>query len=194
MSPRSKFEEVTVGYTRWLIKWRYLAVLVSLITAFGAGSGARFLGFDTDYRAFFSKENPQLLAFEAMQNIYTKNDNIMFVVTPKDGHVFTPQTLAAIEELAEEGWKIPFALRVDAVSNFQNTVAEEDDLIVEDLVENGADFSPAELEYARDVALREPFLVNRIISDKAHVTGVNVTVEMPGKALDEVPTAGPVQP
>ena len=189
MSPRTKFEEATVGYANWVMRWRWLVVIVSILVAFGAASGARFLGFDTDYRVFFSDENPQLQAFEAMQNIYTKNDNIMFIVTPKDGDVFTPQTLAAIEELTEEGWKVPFALRVDAISNFQNTIAEEDDLIVEDLVEGGQDFSTAELDYAKSVALREPNLVSRIVSDQAHVTGVNVTVELPGEAIDEVPTA-----
>ena len=42
--------------------------------------------------------------------------------------------MAAVEELTEAAWQIPYTIRVDSVSNFQHTYATEDDLIVEDLV------------------------------------------------------------
>ena len=43
---------------------------------------------------FFSKDNPDLLSFEAMENIYTKQDNVFFIIKPREGDVFTPVTLA----------------------------------------------------------------------------------------------------
>ena len=131
----SKFEQRVVAYSKFVIRWRW--VVIPLVIAFVAlaGSGARFIKFDNDYRYFFSKENPQLIAFEALQNIYTKNDNVLFVLEPKDGDVFTSQTLAAVEELTEKAWRIPFAIRVDGLSNFQYTYANDDDLIVEDLIQ-----------------------------------------------------------
>ena len=138
MSRTSRLDQYTVPYTRWVIRWRWPIVGVMLLVAMLLGSGARGLFFDTNYRAFFSDENPQLTAFEALQNIYTKNDNILFVVAPEDGRVFTPTTLDAIETLTAEAWKVPYAIRADAVTNFQHTYAEEDDLIVQDLVEEAA--------------------------------------------------------
>ncbi len=178
-----------VGYTRWLIKWKYLVIPLCLIVALAAGSGARFLAFDTDYRAFFSEENPQLLAFEALQNIYTKNDNVMFMVETKDGKIFTKEHLAAIEELTEEAWQVPFTIRVDAITNFQNTTASEDDLLVEDLVEDAMNLSAAQIENAKQVALAEPVIVNRLLSNRAHVAGVNATLQLPGDDINEVPEA-----
>ena len=82
-------------------------------------SGVRFLRMETAYRVFFGKDNPQLKAFDAVQDIYTKNDNILFVVAPDDGEVFTRQTLAAVEDLTAEAWKVPYAIRVDALTNFR---------------------------------------------------------------------------
>ena len=99
MSRTSRLDTFVVSYTRWVIRWRWPIVIATLLVALFIGSGARGLFFNTNYRAFFSDENPQLNAFEALQNIYTKNDNILFVVAPGDEEVFTPSTLDAIEHL-----------------------------------------------------------------------------------------------
>ena len=189
MSRTSRLDTFVVPYTRWVIRWRWPIVIASLLVAMLLGSGAQGLFFDTNYRAFFSDENPQLTAFEALQNIYTKNDNILFVVAPGDEAVFTPTTLDAVEALTAEAWKVPYAIRVDAITNFQHTYAEEDDLIVQDLVEGATGKTPGELQAAQTVALGEPFLRNRLIDDETRVTGVNVTLQLPEDDATAVPEA-----
>ncbi|WP_419616945.1 efflux RND transporter permease subunit [Thiolapillus sp.] len=169
------------------MRHRWLVVILSVILIALAASGARFLGFSNDYRMFFSEENPQLLAFEALQNTYTKTDNILFVVSPRDGNVFTPKTLATVEWLTKESWQLPYSLRVDSITNYQHTEAEEDDLLVADLVEDAANLTDEQLKKIRDVALHEPLLRNRLISPDGAHTGINITVQLPGKKLDEVP-------
>jgi len=165
-------------FSRWMMRWRYLVILMTFVAVGAAASGARFLQFTTDYRVFFSKENPQLQAFEALQNTYTKNDNVLIVVAPKDGKVFTRETLASVERLTKQAWQVPYSIRVDSVTNFQHTYGEEDDLIVEDLVTDAGSFSDEDLERVKEIALNEPFLRNRLISPKAHVTAVNVTIQL----------------
>ncbi len=175
-------------YTRWMMRWRYLVVLMTFVAVGAAASGTRFLQFTTDYRVFFSKENPQLKAFEALQNTYTKNDNVLFVLAPRDGKVFTRKALASVERLSRADWQIPYTSRGEAATNVQYTYAREDDLVVEDLVMNAASLSDAELEQVKKIALNEPLLLNRLIPQKAHVTGVNVTVQLPRKnPASEVP-------
>jgi predicted RND superfamily exporter protein len=185
MSKGTRFDSWVTAYARWVIRWRVPVIIASLGLAVAAASGGRFIGFSTDYRVFFSDENPQLEAFEALQNVYTKNDNILFVVEPEDGNAFSAATLSAVEELTAEAWKIPFAIRVDAVTNFQHTRAEEDDLVVEDLVRNAELLTEAELAERQAIALAEPIVRNRLLPDEAHVTGVNVTMQFPGEAIDE---------
>ena len=89
--------------------------------------------FDGDYHVFFSKSNPELEAFDGLQEKYSKVDNIIMVLAPKNKNVFTKENLIAIEELTAEAWNTPYSSRVDALTNYQHTRAEGDDLYVEDL-------------------------------------------------------------
>ena len=177
---------VTVG--EWVVRNPWLVIVLSIVLIMLVGSGGRFLVFDTDYRAFFSKENPQMLAFEELQDTYTKNDNVMFVLAPNDGKVFTPETLEAVAWVTEQGWQLPYSIRVDSITNFQHTRGEDDDLIVEDLVFDPSSLSADDLKRIEEIALSEPRLRDRLISDRSHVTGVNVTVQIPGDdPTSEVP-------
>ena len=187
--PEPRPETAVERFTRFVIRWRWAIIAMTVIAALPMISGARFLTFNTSYRAFFSKQNPQLESFEALQNIYTKNDNILFVLEPADDNAFTASTLSAVEELTAEAWKIPFAIRVDAVTNFQHTRATEDDLIVEDLVENAAEMSPSDIASRKAIAINDPLLRNRLVPPAANVTGVNVTLQLPGDDITEVPRA-----
>ncbi|MDM8562439.1 MMPL family transporter [Candidatus Marithioploca araucensis] len=165
-------------YSQWVIRWRYFIILATLVLV-GLTTLGFPLKFDTDYRVFFSEENPQLVAFEDLQSTYTKNDNVLIVLAPKNGRVFTQETLEVVENLTHEAWQIPYSIRVDSITNFQHTYAHGDDLTVEDLVSNAKTLSEADMVRAKKVALSEPMLINKLISPKAHVTAINVTVQLP---------------
>lgn len=169
-----------IRYTEWILKWKYLVVFLSVAMVFALAAGAGKLAFTNDYRIFFSKENPQLNAFEELQNTYTKNDNVLFVIAPKDKQVFTTKTLAAVKDITEQAWQIPYSIRVDSVTNFQHTYAEGDDLVVDDLVVDPDSMTQEELNHVKQVALHEPMLLNRLISPDAGYTGVNVIIQLPG--------------
>ena len=64
----------------WVIRFRWWIIPLTLFVVMATASGGRLIGFSTDYRVFFSKDNPELLAFEALQNIYTKNDGVLFAI------------------------------------------------------------------------------------------------------------------
>ena len=172
-------------YGRWVVKWRWPVLVTALALSFLATAGARRLGFIDEYRVFFGPDNPQLLAFDAVEAIYTKNDNILMILEPPDGEAFTNQTLAIVEEMTAEAWKIPFAIRVDSLSNFQHSWAEGDNLIVEDLVRDAEALTPEELSAKREIALTEPMLLNRIVPSRTHVVGLNITLQLPRKETDE---------
>jgi len=167
-------------FARWVITHRWWVILASILLVTAMASGGRFLQFTTDYRVFFSADNPQLQAFEALENTYTRDDNILFVIAPKDGKVFTRRTLASIEQLTRLGWQTPYSIRVDSISNFQYSYASGDELIVEDMVQDVALLSKEDIRKIRDAVLKEPLLVNRLISPQAHVAGVNITIQFPG--------------
>jgi len=176
------------NYGKWILKYRWPVIIACLAAVILAASGGRFLSFTNNYRVFFSEDNPQLKAFDALERMYTKNDNVMFIVTPRDGNVFNKKTLAIVEELTKEVWQLPFSIRVDSITNFQHTSAEGDDLVVQDLVEDAQQLSIQQIQKIKEIALNDPILKNRLISKTAAVTGVNATIQLPGKdETKEVP-------
>lgn len=174
---------------QWVVRNRWLVIVVSLLILCQIAWGMRYLTLNNDARVYFSKENPQLQALNALENTFTKDDSILFALAPKNGNVFTRQTLAAVEALTEAGWQIPFSSRVDSITNFQHTRTDGDELIVEDLVQDAASLSNADLERIKTISLTEPLLVNRLVAGSGKVTGVNINLILPGKSMNESPKA-----
>lgn len=163
---------------RWVVKFRWPVLIGTLLIAMAFGAGGQ-MGFNSDYHVFFSEDNPQMLAYDGLQNKYTKDDNVFIVIAPKDGEVFTKETLKAIEELTANAWQTPYSSRVDAITNFQYTRAVEDDLYVEDLISDAVNKSNTELAELKKIATTDPRLVHRLINEEGTVTAVNVTVRLP---------------
>ena len=174
MSPRT--------FTEWLLSHRAFVLTASILILIASVSGVTQLNFSADYRVLFSDKNPQLKAFEEMESIYGKRDNLMIVVAPKDGNVFTKSTLKTISSITEKAWETPYSVRVDSITNFQHTTASEDDLTVAPLFEDIESLDAAEIEARRKVTMAEPLLFNRMISEKGHVTAINIMINTPENA------------
>ena len=176
-----KFEQ---AYSQWVMNNRLLIIVATLVLVALVGRGMGNLEFTNNYRVFFSEDNPELLAFEALEKTYSKNDNVLFVITPKDGNVFTRETLSVIKDLTDKSWQIPFSTRVDSITNYQHTESlQEDDLKVGDLVDDPSVLTAADIEKIKKVALNEPLLQGRLISGDGETAGVNITIHLPGKDL-----------
>jgi uncharacterized protein len=182
-------DRLATGLAHAVIRWRWTTIFVAVASAVLIATGASRLEFANNYRAFFSDENPELVAFEDLQATYTKNDNFLFVLEPADGDAFSANVISAVEALTEEAWRIPYAIRVDSISNFQHSYGVEDDLIVEDLYRDGASMEEAERQRRGQIALDEPLLRNQLITGEGDVTAVNVVLQYPEKELTEIPEA-----
>ena len=173
-------ERFIPAYARWVIHWRWPVLVMCLLAAVAAASGVRYLKTTADFRVYFGPENPELIAYETLENTYTKTDHILFVLQPRDKHVFTRETLGIVKRLTEDAWHIPYSIRVDSITNFQHTEAVGDDLFVADLVERPEDLTDIKLAKIKNVALNEPALAKRLIAADAGTTGVMVTLQFPG--------------
>lgn len=164
---------------QWLIEQRLALFIVTLLILGGTSLGLAKLQVTTDYKIFFDRDNPQLVAYEDIQNTFTKSENILFILAPHNNNVFTNDNLAAIDWLTEQAWKLPYSARVESLNNFQHTEAVDEDLLVGDLVEGPYDKSIQQLDILRDIALNEPLLVKRLVSSQGHVAAVDVVLQLP---------------
>jgi uncharacterized protein len=167
------------AWGRFVIRYRWPLLVASLAGVMIMGYGAQYMKFNGDYDVFFSKENPQLLAFDALQDKYTQDENVFLVFEPQDGDVFTQKTLTAIENFAQKAWKTPHATRVDALTNFQYAQAVGDDLYVDDLISDASSKTSEELSRIKQIATTDPRIKNRLVNEQGSLTAINITVQLP---------------
>lgn len=178
---------MTERFASWVIRWRWLIILTTVVGVLITAKGGANIVFSSNYRVFFAEGNEQLNAFETLQNTYTKSDNVIIVMTPVAGDVFSAPYLRAVNDVTEAAWQLPYSTRVDSLTNYQHTEAEEDDLVVADLVEDPDALNQTRLAAIREIVLNEPLLKKRLVSADAKISLVNVTAQMPQLAEDEVP-------
>lgn len=176
-------------YFELVVDFRYSAIILALALCIFSSVGISKLKIVSDFEVFFGEDNPELIAFHELQDVYGKSDNVIFIVTPENKNVFSKESLNAVLDLTAKSWMLPYSLRVESITNYQHTSVDNDDLDVSNLIESGA-MSDARLSLAKEVALSEVSLKNRLINTDASVTGVLVTFQLPridkNKEIQEV--------
>ena len=165
----------------WVIMLRWPIIVAAIVLTGIAASGTLFLEFSTDHRVYFSKNNPQLLAYHEMEDMYGKSDNVFFAIAPENRDATSALALEATAWLTEQAWQIPFTSRVDSITNFQHTTADGDEILVRELVDESAYSDAEERSRIREIALAEPVLAGRLLARDGGVSGINVRVQLPGE-------------
>ena len=173
-----------------VLRWRWPILGLTVLFVVVMAAGGQHLKISNDSRIFFSKDNPQLIAFEALEATYTEANTVLIAVAPKAeagaGGIFTSDALTAIAGLTEKGWLLPYSTRVDSLTNFSHTWADEDELIVEDLVAAPADLSLQDLARIEKIALNETQLGNRLVAADGRTTAVLVNFVLPDESAEAV--------
>ncbi len=162
-------------YINFTLSRRWLVVLLAVLSMLAAAAGLPGIAVSSSYRVLFGKDNPDLLAFDKLQDTYSASRSALIAIAPKVGTVFTRETLAAIEELTEAAWQTPHSIRVNSLTNYFHSEAVEDDLTIAPLVEGAASLSDAELDRIRTIALSEPELVGQLIAGDGRVGGLVIS-------------------
>ncbi len=172
----------------WITHHPWLSLLLATLLLITALSGAGGYQYSVDHRAFFSPDNPQLQAYETLQDDYSRTDTILIALAPAAGQVFDADFLSVLQELTEAAWQVPYTQRVESLTNFQHTRVDGDFIDTANLVDSPAELSAQDLEQLRRIAINEPFLVDSLVNPAASVAGVRLTLNMPGEdPLAETP-------
>ncbi len=176
------FFEILIAQRRWF-------ALLSLAVCFSLILGLPKLGFDSSYRVFFSPDNPQLLAYDKLNNEYTSTDNLTFIVTSSTNNIYTQANIQTLITLTKKAWELPFSQRTQSLVNFPYTETEHingtDEFIVYDLVDtelwkktinSKGEISRPYLLETQQKALSEELLVNRLISSDKSLAIIDVAL------------------
>ena len=162
-----------------VLRRRWLVVAIVGLVMLAVSAGAAFIRVSNDYRIMFREDDPQLATLDALETTYSESRAVLIALAPHEGSIFTRESLAALEELTETAWQVPYSSRVNSLTNFSHSEAFEDDLIVGPLVEDAASLSDADLTRVEAIALNEIELADRLVSLDGRVGGLAIDFVLP---------------
>ncbi len=175
-------------FAEFVVNNRIKVAIVTMLLALGVFAGIPNLKLDTDGRVFMAADNPDKIRLDRFEQEFAKDDNLAIIIVPADGEVFTPRTLGAIGAMTEDLWNLPYVRLVNSITRFQNTYADGDMMVVEDLVPEPDMVTNDEAAAARAVALDRIEISNSLINEEASATAISVIFRLPGIDLvSEIP-------
>lgn len=174
-----EFPRLIDCYINWLLRWHKPIVVVSVVATLALGFCVSRLTFTNELRAYFSEDNPQLAAFDALEATYDKQETLNFVVVAKNADLFNDNTLTLVWELTELGWQAPYSNRVSSIANYQHTTGTGDELVVEPLIAHPDALTQSAITRIREVVLNEPSLAGALISANGKATLVLIALTLP---------------
>ena len=166
-------------YTAAILRYRWLVVALATLVMLGIAAGVRFITVTNDYRILFGEDNPQLLAFDALENTYSASNAALIAIAPRDGSVFTREVLGAVEELTEAAWRAPYSSRVNSLTNYTHSEALDDDLVVAPLVDDASSLSDADVVRIEKIALNAVEIAGRLVAHDGRTAGVAINFILP---------------
>lgn len=142
-------------------------------------AGLAFITVSNEWRDLFDKDNPQLVAFDRLEDTYSATNVALIALEPRSGSVFTRETLGALKALTEAAWLVPWASRADSLANYYHSEAAGDVLNVERLVQDAASLDDAGLARIERIALGEIEIAGRLVSRDGRVAGLAITFSLP---------------
>ena len=159
---------------------RWLTILVTVLLMMALAAGARHIvEVDVDVRNHFGSDDPHIVALEHLEATYALSDAALIAVAPRNGTIFSQESLVAIEELTERLWRTPYVTRVDSIANYSHSEGFEDELVVEPLIDDAGSLTDEDMERIRRISLATEEIAGRFVSRDGRVAGLVVSVALP---------------
>ena len=179
------------GVRPFVLRHSGATIALALVCVLAVAVGSVRLSFDPRYSTFFAADDPQLVAFEHLREVFGPSDAVSFVVEAPQGDVFSATSLELLEVLTARAWHLPFAQRVESLTNYSHSsvdCAPDDpetcDLVtIAPLVDAADALDAADRASVRAIALAAPELAGRLVDAVGERAAVVVTVRPHGDPM-----------
>lgn len=159
------------AFGEWILKYRWLNIVLFLVILGGSFSGLRQLQTDVDMDNWFLEDDELLVTKERFEEIFGSDQYCAVLVQADD--VFAPEVLARIREMGRELLdRVPYADDVISLTDFEFSRGTEEGLEIGELIPEEIPEDPEALDWIRQQALAKPLMKNRIFSDDSRQTWV----------------------
>ncbi len=155
-----------------LLRYRVINFIFSVLLLVFALAGFQYFKFDGSARAFFDKDYQPYLDLELIEEKYGKESRIFIMLENTSGDVFSPELMDIQANMTEQARLLPYIVRVDSLSNFLHTYANDDELIVEALFESDINYSEQQRQRIQAIATQDISLVNRLVTSDAQYSAI----------------------
>ena len=142
--------------------------------------------FNNSPHVYFNPQDEGFIALREMEDTYAPDNALVILFAPKQGDLFTRESLAAVEDITRLAWKLPHAIRVDSIANFQHTVSTDDSLETDYLYEDAEKLTAEQIARVKNIALNEKSMLRQTISEDGTLASIIVNV-----VVDEAVSQGP---
>jgi len=132
--------------------------------------------FDTSTEGFLYKDDPQILAYNDFRNQFGRDEKIIIALKTKDvfERSFLKKLFALHDDIEQHA---PYINDVSSLKNARKTTGNEDELVVEDLFEDGMPVDEKQLAAIKKFALSNPIYENLYLSEDASFTTIMITTQ-----------------
>lgn len=169
---------------RKLVLWAFF-IAMTVFAFMGLGR----VKFDMTIEGWFAKDDPTLVALEGFRTQFGSEDNLYIIYKPKDGNVFSAQSLATAKKIREDLLSRRLALKeseqsalkrivkITALTNAPVLRAEGDALISRPLTGRTLPTTPEELEQLRKIAESQETFPMLYFSKDGKYGGIHVETD-----------------
>ncbi|WP_290567053.1 efflux RND transporter permease subunit, partial [Algiphilus sp.] len=161
-----------------MIVWRGVCAAVAVLVSLIASAGMMYLSFTTDYRAFFSEDNPDLKQLEFIEQNFARAETLVITLAPQDGAVFSGDTLDAVRWLSDQALRLPYAKGVSSITEYYPARGREGELVVQPLIPEGP-LTDSARAAIRAEALADERITGIMLARDGDVTGIIAHFELP---------------
>ena len=177
---RARAEKKFEHFSDFIFENRLKILFAMLALVFTLASNLPNITFDTSTEGFLYEDDPQILAYNDFRNQFGRDEKIIIAlkVSDKSKDIFQRPFLKTLFSLHEEiENKAPYIKDVSSLKNARKTTGNEDELIVEDLFEDGIPEDDKQLAEIKQFALGNPIYENLYLSEDATFTTIMITTQ-----------------
>ncbi len=166
-------------FGEFILRYRWQAFIVALLVCGTMMAGLKDLRFTSNQRIYFSPDNPQNIDLDNLQNQFSQDEGFLLAIDLGPKKVFEQESLKILYEITEESWTIPNSTRVDSIANYMHSIAFEDSLDVNALIDDPSDLTLERVDKIGEIARDEGALKNKLFSDDETMMLVSVSFRFP---------------
>jgi predicted RND superfamily exporter protein len=171
---------------RHLIRHRLYYFIGTFLVLMTLSSQLLHMVFNGNVNVMFDEENTHFQRLKQLDQQYIESNYLIILFEPAEGSVYQRKSLKIVEELTEALWQLPFAVRVDSVSNHPRLEVSGDNLSVTNLVQNSLQLTDQQRQSIQRYARDDQQIQGRLVSPGENATALFATIALPEQHLEAV--------